>query len=171
MGPRLSRRPRFRIWWLLALVAAVAAVLGAHLARRRWEARLYEMRFELRRAAMDGDVAGIRRLLAEGADVDGVSEGRSGWTPLHDACFEGRIESVKALLEGGADVNRADKDFYRPINLAASAAHWDVVRLLLEHGADVTASDALGKTALDYAKEQGEAGMVRDLEEKAPRAQ
>ncbi|HEX4047456.1 MAG TPA: ankyrin repeat domain-containing protein [Elusimicrobiota bacterium] len=57
----------------------------------------------LHHAAENGDVAEIKRLIAEGANPDVVNEGLDRWTPMNSAIYHGRIESVQALLDAGAD--------------------------------------------------------------------
>jgi ankyrin repeat protein len=52
------------------------------------------------------------------------------------------------------------------VTLAAADGHWDIVRLLVEHGADTRQGDGYGKTALDYAKENGRPELVRLLRAK-----
>ena len=34
---------------------------------------------------------------------------QDGWSPLHTACFNGRLDIVKTLIEAGANVNQANK--------------------------------------------------------------
>ena len=68
-------------------------------------------------AALSGDVAAIRNLLAGGADVNARDEGRV--TPLHRAVLFGNIASVQALLAGGADVNARAEDGVTPLHFAA----------------------------------------------------
>jgi ankyrin repeat protein len=161
---RIRSRLTLRIRTLLVVVAVVALGLGAYLEHRRREQRRREMPYEILKAAEDGDVPRIRRLLDEGADVNSVTNGRYPWTPLMNASFHGKTDAARVLLEHGADPNRQDLDFFRAITLAAAERHWDIVRLLVEHGADVSASDGSSKTALDYAKEQHDADMARYLE-------
>ena len=60
------------------------------------------------RAAERGNHRIVRRLLAAGIDRDHVN--RLGWTALHEAIVLGEggrdhVETVRALVEGGADVN------------------------------------------------------------------
>ena len=60
------------------------------------------------RAAERGNHRIVRRLLAAGIDRDHVN--RLGWTALHEAIILGEggrdhVETVRALVEGGADVN------------------------------------------------------------------
>ncbi|MFH9970206.1 ankyrin repeat domain-containing protein [Streptomyces mirabilis] len=54
-------------------------------------------------AVVDGDVAGLRELLAGGADPD--ASDAAGWTPLH---FAGQVQdplAAEVLLAAGASVD------------------------------------------------------------------
>lgn len=55
------------------------------------------------------------------------------------AAERGDVESLKKLLDAGADVNAADDTGCTPLHLAASYSHVEAVQLLIERGADVNA--------------------------------
>jgi ankyrin repeat protein len=55
-------------------------------------------------AAAEGDIAEIRRLLAEGVDPDRYLTTHG--TPLGAAARAGELAAVRVLVEAGADVNR-----------------------------------------------------------------
>lgn len=57
---------------------------------------------------------------------------------------------VKALVEGGANVNISDILGAPPLLLAASRGQRDVVRYLMERGANIDAKDKNGNTPLSY---------------------
>ena len=104
---------------------------------------------ELLLAAEDGNVSEVRRLVAEGADVN--MQGEGGWSPLHLAAGNGHVEVVATLVELGADVNVQTTDGWRPLHLAAQDGHVEVVTTLMQHGADVHAITINGDTALHCA--------------------
>jgi len=58
-------------------------------------------------AAVAGDLAELRRILALGVDVNGSDY--DGRTPLHLAVTELQLKAVHLLILCGADVNRKDK--------------------------------------------------------------
>ena len=60
--------------------------------------------YRLIQAAMDGDLRGIKALIAAGADVN-AKGGAGGTTALMYAVTRGRVDCVKALIAAGADVN------------------------------------------------------------------
>ena len=59
-------------------------------------------------AVMDGDIHTVRWLLDKGVNANDV-EPATGATPLMLACSRSKLEVVKALLEGGADVELTDR--------------------------------------------------------------
>ncbi len=61
-------------------------------------------------------------------------------------------DSVKILIEKGADVNAKDNKGLTPLMYAAEYdTKGTIINLLLENGADFNAKDNDGKTALEYA--------------------
>ena len=109
----------------------------------------------LMRAAYSGDVALVRLLLDHGADplimnsdketallaasgygwIDGYSQGRSN---------EQRLETMRLLVERGADVNWACDHGITPLMVAANFGDTSMIQYLVDEGADLSAHD-LGK--------------------------
>ena len=58
---------------------------------------------------------------------------------------------MTALLDAGADVNRADANGVTPLMMAAGYGYNDTVKLLLQRKADPTVKRPNGETALDWA--------------------
>ncbi len=67
-------------------------------------------------------------LLSAGAEVDPVQEG--GFTPLHEAALNGKIDLVRLLLAHGADPSLPTADGALPAALAAKHSHQAVIDLL-----------------------------------------
>ena len=59
-----------------------------------------------------------------------------GMTALLHAAREGHIETVEALLDGGADINQVAGDGMSALALAAINGQFDLAMVLLERGAD-----------------------------------
>ena len=75
-------------------------------------------------------------------------------------------ETVRVLLEHGADVNARADDGATPLMLAASCGDPEIVQALLDQGADLNGSFVqTGKTALMLAEEHGYAGIARLLKQ------
>jgi hypothetical protein len=102
-------------------------------------------------AARAGDTAGIARLAGAGSDLNAPG-GVNNWTPLMHAIHKHQANSVKALLEAGADVNRISGRTTALI-LAAGYGDAEIVGILLEHGADARLALPDGRTALSAAVE------------------
>ncbi|XP_047264192.1 protein VAPYRIN-LIKE-like [Capsicum annuum] len=87
----------------------------------------------LHRAARKGEVADIKKCIAEGANLNGKDQ--NGWTPLHRAVFKGKIEAVKVLVKHGAKLDVVDYCGYMPLHLALEAGQKDVATYLVAQGA------------------------------------
>jgi len=90
-----------------------------------------------------------------------ISEQRTVSYPLQRACWGGDYNIVKLLLDNLADVNLVWKGIegsksplIRSV-LSRSERMEEIIELLLIHGADKTYKDSSGKTAYDYAVEEG----------------
>jgi ankyrin len=76
-----------------------------------------------------------------------------GMTPLLYASRDGRMETVRMLLDAGADINLRDANDITPLIAAITNNHPDVARYLIERGADIKAADWYGRTPLWAAVE------------------
>ena len=113
-------------------------------------------------AARSGDAASTRRLLAAGADPNGVNN--IGTTALHEAAREGHVEVVRALLAGGASVNLADYGGGTALLYAAGEGHTDIVKELLAAHADVAPAKTNDRgSALSRAARRGHVAVLREL--------
>ncbi|XP_057329977.1 serine/threonine-protein phosphatase 6 regulatory ankyrin repeat subunit B-like [Microplitis mediator] len=90
-------------------------------------------------AAQYGHPKIIELLVNNGARLDSVLKGptKTGYTPLHLACLNNKIECVNVLLKYGASVTPKCADVYHPIHFAVYKNFVEVAALLLENGADV----------------------------------
>ena len=104
-----------------------------------------------------------RLLLTAGVDVN--AKDTFGWTPLHQAAWEGHTDVVPLLPAAGAEVDAKNESGSTPLHLAAAQGHTDVARLLLAAGADVDAKNTNGSTPLHRAAYQGHTEAVRLLPE------
>jgi ankyrin repeat protein len=109
-------------------------------------------------AAADGDTDVLRRLIAQGGDVNAADLDRE--TPLHCAARWGRTPAVEVLLQAGAEVNARTVYGATPLHLAVRESQIEVVSMLLARGADASARDAFGCTALHDAAAKGEEKSV-----------
>ena len=72
-------------------------------------------------------------------------------TPLMFAAREGDLESSRALIAAGADVNATGGDGKDALGLAIFNGNYDVASLLIDSGSEVNHSDAQGFTPLFWA--------------------
>jgi TonB family protein len=79
----------------------------------------------------------------------------SSTNPLFRAASQGDVDSIKALLAEGVDINASSDRGQTALILAAFGGHSDVVSLLLAAGADPKTKDSLGLTAQDWAGRRG----------------
>jgi hypothetical protein len=108
------------------------------------------------RAARDGQAEQVRVLLP--------AERKQCGEALRAAAANNREPAVKALLDGGCDVNAKDKDGYTPLMMAAAKGHDDVVRLLLLRKANVDLITWNEKTAAMIATENRHKDTARLIE-------
>jgi ankyrin repeat protein len=92
---------------------------------------------EMTKAIVDGDLARLRALLADGVSPDQLDDWNS--YPLQVAAQVGNAEAARILLDAGANQSLpAQHDEPSALYLATAHAHIDVVRLLLDHGGTST---------------------------------
>ena len=89
------------------------------------------------------------------------SEGRA----LHAAIAGGDSETVRILVEGGAEVNAVDNFGEPALHAAIDGENREIVRILVTAGADVDAKNSFGETALHSAILKGDSESVRILVE------
>ena len=114
-------------------------------------------------AARTGDADEVRRLLADGADVNAARG--DGMTALHFAAERGDEVIAEMLLYAGAAVEPVTRiGAYTPLHLAARADQPGVAAMLLEAGADPEARTASGEaTPMHLAAGSGGVEILRAL--------
>lgn len=144
---------------LAALLTCLAGSLSAQTAPSASEVAAYDGLF---RAAHTGDAAGIKRLIAGGADA-GARDGR-GRTPAHVAAFASQDDALRALAEAGADMNALEHQAYDAVTIAAVANDPELMSLAITLGNDpgLTTSPYDG-TALIAAAHLGHVEVVQRL--------
>ena len=114
----------------------------------------------LMRAAAWGHNATVGALLKAGANPNLMNGGK---TALHLAAQFGRIEVIRTLVAGKAELNpRFSARDPTPLFAAVKAGQAGAVRALLDLGADSGVGDS-SQTALEYAIWLGNTAMVREL--------
>jgi ankyrin repeat protein len=127
-----------------------------------------------------GSVDAVRMLIEAGAKVDEFVDTdikvkpRVRIQPLLTYAITNRcsLEIIKALVEGGAGVNKYDAfEGWTPLMIAVVSGQTKVVDLLIEAGADVNKVNMVdrGHTARYYAKKQQNKEMVKLIDRVAKR--
>lgn len=111
-------------------------------------------------AADAGNAAAVRVALTGGLDPN-EKDGR-GFGAIHWAARGGHVETILALIEGGADASLRDHgpNGWTPLMHAVHKKQGAAVRTLLDAGADPDAACGGGLTALMMAAGCGDAATV-----------
>jgi ankyrin repeat protein len=97
----------------------------------------------LQQAAQRGNVTEIRRLVANGRDVNERDAG--GLAALHAAAVSGHVEALRVLVvELGADKDAKDADGETALHWAAHNGHVEAIKALVQLGVNKEAKDADG---------------------------
>lgn len=78
-------------------------------------------------------------------------KGLWGENVFHFLCVEGYVESVKIMIEMGADVNSPNAYGETPLAICSIILQKKIVEILLKAGADPNIKNQLGQTALHFA--------------------
>ncbi len=104
----------------------------------------------------------IEELLKGGARLNKSADTR-GRTPLIYAAVYGDAETIKALVEAGADLNQDNPGGRTPLMEAATHGNTKTIKALVEAGADVDKVDKNGKTSLMEAAAHGNVEAIKAL--------
>lgn len=111
--------------------------------------KLRSISFNLVYCAERNDMEGVKKALADGADIN---YRHSGHTPLVAAAWGGYFEMTKFLLEQGADPLQLAASFMTAQIAAAHSGNTDLLRYLTEEQPNLPeARDCNGMTALSWA--------------------
>jgi ankyrin repeat protein len=106
------------------------------------------LKSDLRKAAIEGDLGKVERLIASGSSVN--AKDSEAISVLRYA--NRHPEVVRFLIENGAAINAKSKDGITVLmDTVTVAPHPEVVELLIKNGADVNAESRRGGTALSSA--------------------
>ena len=116
---------------------------------------------DLHVAAKQGNVKKVKKLLAQGMDVNSLSA--SGHTPLHLSAGWDKRRVTKLLLINGAKVNARNSSGRTPLHLSAGRGHLKMVKFLLSRGANPAILDRSDRTPADIARQYNVNDKVVDL--------
>jgi ankyrin repeat protein len=111
-----------------------------------------------------GDTEAITEILEEKPGLVGAIA-RDGYTALHLAAFFGHFETMRRLIDRGAEVNAiaTNPSQVQPLHSACAGGNLDCVASLLRRGANPNARQQKGFTALHAAAQQANGPMVQIL--------
>ncbi len=114
----------------------------------------------LSEAALLGYAELVTYLLSVGArlSIEGQSE-----LVLHQAAASRSLETARALLRAGADINAQNEIGETPLHVAAWKNDVEMVRLLVEAGADINARCIFDETPLEVAQKNGSTAVADEL--------
>lgn len=110
--------------------------------------------------AWEGNTELMRLFLSRGADLD--LRNANGETALALAALRGQMAAVRWLLERGARVNTAPRQ-WSPLHYAVFGGHAAVADYLLAQGADIDAQSTNGSSVLMMAVYEGHADLAKNL--------
>jgi ankyrin repeat protein len=114
-------------------------------------------------AAFLGGPEPVRVLLERGADADDDADNPFGVRPVHAASAAHDRETMRLLLEAGADPNLQQRGGFTPLHEAAHSDDVEMARLLLDHGADPALAADDGRDARRMAADDGNARVAQLL--------
>jgi ankyrin repeat protein len=104
-----------------------------------------------------------REMIERGADIHARAKNPAGVMPVHSAASVRDIETMRLLLDRGADVNARQQLGFTPLHAAAGNGDTAMADLLLSRGADPRARSDDGKTPADVAEQHGHTEMATRL--------
>jgi len=116
------------------------------------------MNTNLHQSVQAGDLSRVRKLLADGANVN--AKDKYGNTSLHYAIttvsrsysLDNVMKLMLLLIDKGADVNAGNQNNQTPLHWAAAYGREEIVELLVKKRALVNVKDKDGHTPLDWAQ-------------------
>ncbi|CAG2223281.1 unnamed protein product [Mytilus edulis] len=89
----------------------------------------------------------------------------AGSSPLHIACFMGRLDVVRCLIDHDANINMQKEDGTTPLFYSCEVGHEDIVRLLLDKEAETKICRLDGKSPLKIAIDNKHTAIVEIVTE------
>lgn len=154
---RLIHGMQYDLRQLLTVVVIFAVGLAIFLVIRRGSSLP-----RLLKAATDGDLSSIRRLVESGQNPNE----QDGWntSPMMMAAAYGRTDAIQMLLDYGVSVDERSRFSMTPLMHAAKNGRLLAVKLLVQKKANMEFKDSNGYTALELAFRENHYGVVRFLE-------
>lgn len=137
-----------------------------------------DLQTRLFRACHKGDIDKAMELVKAGADPNRMSDALDSeqdtqssnkWSiacsPLQYACCQGHNHVVRALVDAGGDVNKANRKGYTALHYAVLMGKMETCKLLVELGANLCARDSFGDEPVDRAEQAEHHALAKWLEQ------
>jgi ankyrin repeat protein len=82
---------------------------------------------------------------------------------IYNAALRGRVDSLREIIDAGADVNVQNENGYTPLIAAAHDGRIECIELLVDRGANANLEDESGFTALTTAVQHSNEQTVQLL--------
>ena len=120
-------------------------------------------------AAENGDTLLVNQLIRDGVEVNCVND--KGWSPLVMAAFNQHLDTVKVLIDSGANVNHQSINgttvFMYAKTKVLNTEDYSILDYLLNKGAKINLRDFTKKwTVLQYVRNIKHVGMEQYLIDK-----
>ena len=115
----------------------------------------------LHQAARDGDIEQVKKLIAQGTDVNARDE--NGDTALGIAVSYPSRAMVKLLISKGADIDVKDGRGFTPLHWAIFNEDEGLAQLLVSEGADIKVKDIRDWTFLQWSIAMGQMKLTEQL--------
>lgn len=118
-----------------------------------------------------GDTSAVQSALRVDPSFVRVRNG-SGWTPLIVAAFNQQRDTVRVLLDFGADVNAIGNNgtsvfmYAKTRVLNRPDEDYGLLQLLVDRGADLSSTDSRGLSVLDYVRQAGDQRLANWIQSK-----
>ena len=123
---------------------------------------------QLHSAERDSDVTKIKSTPPLERSVD--SRNAAGMTPLMNAAMNGNVQTVKLLIEKGADPSLTDNSGRTSLHFAAAGGDTNIISLIHTRMPDIESLDGGGETPLFVAAYSGELHAVKWFLERGAKA-
>ncbi|KAL6047360.1 Amyloid protein-binding protein 2 [Balamuthia mandrillaris] len=124
------------------------------------------------KAAETGNLPVLKHLLSKYKEQLSLNQAdKSGWTALHSACYFSQLETIKVLIDAGANIHAVTNDFNTPLHylvrnedvVGGKELLYQTLDLLLSRGSNVNARNSNGETPLHAATMKDRVNVVRYL--------
>ena len=106
---------------------------------------------EVLTAAEEGQLDLLKQLLSRRPDLVNTHD-IDGYTPLHRACYNNHLDTIKYLMDMGANVRAKSNDGWEPLHSSAQWSQTEAAHLLLQAGADINCKSNTGLVPCPFGR-------------------